>query len=372
MLSLHAMRVASAAILLAPSVAGTRKGAGGGACDFDIHYNRWVQTFVPTEYEHNGRVAGLECLEACCKDPSCAGLAIESSLESQCYRYPTAPKELAAAEKKLEDVTDHGHGGVPLATFLAGDRVPEWSVLIKRVPPAASASAPAVQVVSDSLRRAVVTRPRRVPNLASKEAALDRQLRNGLAAQPPHCQWKVHYDTWRGNFASGEYMHDLGDDRMSCLEHCCADPSCTGLQMESTEKFQCYKYTKPPVNLAAKQSLNLGDGAWLRRKPAKWSVFVKEAVRPGLAPKVSPESAVGLVTAVTPSPRYGVMQWIVLVLTLAAVVAIVVDNASSAARLARRASRLHSGLADKLGLHKGGESEQLLLLVGSRGAGDLR
>eukprot|EP00928_Gymnodinium_smaydae_P072529 TRINITY_DN5587_c0_g1_i1.p1 TRINITY_DN5587_c0_g1~~TRINITY_DN5587_c0_g1_i1.p1 ORF type:complete len:391 (-),score=79.93 TRINITY_DN5587_c0_g1_i1:135-1307(-) len=254
-------------------------------CDFEIHYNRWMEGFEPSEYRHNEDKHGqVHCLDACCRDPSCLGLTLESNLESQCYRYAHLPA----------GVQD---GGVPLATFLAGERVSEWSVFVKRLRPASASVAPAVRganqatplqlappALTPELQAAVAARPRRLQPLVSREEALDGHLR-GLGGMPrnPKCSWQVHYDVWIRTFDEGEYAHDdTVGAHVHCLEKCCEDPTCLGLALQSTELHQCYKYSHMPAVRGHGQ--RLGGGQWLRHRRPKWSVMIKAAATAAAAP----------------------------------------------------------------------------------------
>eukprot|EP00401_Gymnodinium_catenatum_P032235 CAMPEP_0117543828 /NCGR_PEP_ID=MMETSP0784-20121206/45260_1 /TAXON_ID=39447 /ORGANISM="" /LENGTH=231 /DNA_ID=CAMNT_0005340615 /DNA_START=126 /DNA_END=818 /DNA_ORIENTATION=- len=202
-------------------------------------------------------------------DPSCKGVALESTLDSQCYKYAEAPKSLDGP-------------GAPLAEFLAGERLPEWSVLVKRQVEApaprgnASKNLAGALVLTDELQKAVALRPRRSPSLMSRETALDKRFRGPSKTE---CEWTVHYDMWIPTFDRGEYSHDdaFGGAHAHCLDKCCQDPSCNGLALESTELYQCYKYSHVPRGLSERGGRKLGNGLWLQHRRQAWSILVKKS-----------------------------------------------------------------------------------------------
>jgi len=87
------------------------------------------------------------------------------------------------------------------------------------------------------------------------------------------------------SFDPGEYTHDeaFGGAHAHCLDQCCHDPSCTGLALESSELYQCYKYSKLPVGLDSNTGRSLGDGRWMQQKSQKWSIVVKASKPKALA-----------------------------------------------------------------------------------------
>eukprot|EP00971_Amphidinium_carterae_P246343 4892903-Amphidinium_carterae.2 len=98
---------------------------------------------------------------------------------------------------------------------------------------------------------------------------------------PQECQWEVHYDKWIKSFdgasngRAGEYEHPGPFGGEHCLVQCCRDPTCTALELLSSERFQCYKYSSLPRELKGVSGSPLGDGEWLKHKSTKWSIFVK-------------------------------------------------------------------------------------------------
>lgn len=225
------------------------------SCGWVVHYNRWEPTFDKGEFEHNDNLGGAHCLDACCRDPTCLGLQLESSEKYQCYKYSTLPNDLHAAEGvRLGDAEWMLH------------KDPAWSIFIK------------ANVGSDVWRNASPT-PRITTDspraLASSGASL-------APAKHNVCQWAVHYDTWMPSFDPGEYEHNDAKGGAHCLEACCQDPTCEGLQLESIEKYQCYKYSSLPSGLDASKGKLLGDAKWLLSKAPTWSVFVKTVVNAGV------------------------------------------------------------------------------------------
>eukprot|EP00929_Paragymnodinium_shiwhaense_P105871 TRINITY_DN70929_c0_g1_i1.p1 TRINITY_DN70929_c0_g1~~TRINITY_DN70929_c0_g1_i1.p1 ORF type:complete len:306 (+),score=61.87 TRINITY_DN70929_c0_g1_i1:80-997(+) len=87
------------------------------------------------------------------------------------------------------------------------------------------------------------------------------------------CNWDVWYDRWIDTFEKREF-EPAGEGAMHCLEECCRDPSCQGLQIESSLELQCYKYRMVPT-LEAKESKPMGDAKWLKTKQTRWSIVVK-------------------------------------------------------------------------------------------------
>lgn len=297
-------------LLASPLAAGATRSsrsavaAAGGACDWTIHYGSWIATFEKQVYvkknEKSG-VSGVQCLEACCRDPSCAGLALESSMESQCYKYAQVPAELS------------GQRGQPLAQYVDAPRQPAWSVFVK----ATAAGADSRALPPSTLLR---EEEARVPALRSvqEEAAVDARLRRSL--EPPHvCEWTVYYDKWIPSFQGGEYEHNNAFGGAHCLEACCEDPSCRGLALESSEMYQCYKYGTPPAALSGMRGEPLGDGNWLRHRRTAWSIMVK-VEKPLLpAPPRSERRPAGQEGA----PAATAWQWASLLAHLMALVAMV-------------------------------------------------
>lgn len=317
-------------------------------CDFTIYYNRWIATFEPRDYESNGAAGGAHCLEACCRDPSCHGLALQSSLESQCYKYVRAPH-----------VSDESPS--PLAEFLAAERVSQWSIFIKHVHQApVGPSLPLLTApVSQSLQHAVATRPRPLAGMVSEESALDKKLRG---VDPAHsgyhsrCEWTVFYNTWMPSFVHGEYTHDeTGGPSAHCLQKCCEDATCKGLTLESSELYQCYKYEQLPQGLNMHEGKRLGNGRWLSKQRKAWSIFAKSAHAVGLPKSQQNASSVesgANVTALVSSvgetsasantllsdENVSKLRWLMFSLVLMSLFGLVADSVS--ATLRKRATTL--------------------------------
>mmetsp|Transcript_125435 Transcript_125435/g.222283 ORF Transcript_125435/g.222283 Transcript_125435/m.222283 type:complete len:282 (-) Transcript_125435:93-938(-) len=117
-------------------------------------------------------------------------------------------------------------------------------------------------------------------NSQLREAALDEHL-SGATESSPSCGWVVHYNRWEPTFDKGEFEHNDALGGAHCLDACCRDPSCLGLTLESSEKYQCYKYSSLPDGLDTLKGKPLGDAKWLLSKTPTWSVFVKTVVNPG-------------------------------------------------------------------------------------------
>mmetsp|Transcript_52434 Transcript_52434/g.86962 ORF Transcript_52434/g.86962 Transcript_52434/m.86962 type:complete len:408 (-) Transcript_52434:93-1316(-) len=222
------------------------------SCGWVVHYNRWEPTFDKGEFEHNDALGGAHCLDACCRDPSCLGLTLESSEKYQCYKYSTLPTDLEPSQ------------GVRLGDaewLLRKD--PAWSIFVK-----ANAGSEAWR---DALPTPRITADSALPSVRASAAVGKQNL----------CQWAVHYDKWMPSFEPGEYEHNDALGGAHCLEACCQDPTCQGLQLESIEKYQCYKYSSLPAGLDTLKGKPLGDAKWLLSKTPTWSVFVKTVVNKG-------------------------------------------------------------------------------------------
>eukprot|EP00928_Gymnodinium_smaydae_P081643 TRINITY_DN65120_c0_g1_i1.p1 TRINITY_DN65120_c0_g1~~TRINITY_DN65120_c0_g1_i1.p1 ORF type:complete len:577 (+),score=60.22 TRINITY_DN65120_c0_g1_i1:146-1876(+) len=212
------------------------------ACEWRVLYDKWIPSFDKDVYNHDfvaNAYGGAHCLQACCNDPSCKGLALESSELYQCYKYGTLPSGI--------DV----NSGLPLndGQWLLRMKV-AWSIFVK-VPASV-----------------VATRPVQSQVLALPVAP----------SQAKKCDWTVFYDRWLPSFEQGVYKNDDVDHatgRIPCLEACCEDPTCKGLALESNELHQCYKYNDVPRDLEGEHGKPLGDARWLLRMRNSWSIFVK-------------------------------------------------------------------------------------------------
>uniref|UniRef100_A0A7S4QBL0 Apple domain-containing protein n=1 Tax=Alexandrium monilatum TaxID=311494 RepID=A0A7S4QBL0_9DINO len=222
------------------------------ACDWSVAYGKWIPTFDQGQYEPVEH-GGLHCLVACCADPSCKGLAMESVERYQCYKYSALPPALAAPDVELRALGD--------SAWLLGQPV-RWSIFVKRARPGFEpAELPAAGALGSE----------------GRERALDEGLRQVQAMHMPQqgrCQWMVHYDRWMNTFDPGEY-EGVQEGGAHCLDACCSDSDCLGLAMESSEMYQCYRYTKTPPGLDGQKPMNLSDGVWLMRKRPAWSIFLK-------------------------------------------------------------------------------------------------
>jgi|EP00927_Polykrikos_kofoidii_P059880 hypothetical protein len=106
-------------------------------------------------------------------------------------------------------------------------------------------------------------------------APSNRFHRDSNVFQRTTCNWTVFYDQWSPSFVHGEYEHPW-EGGVHCLEACCHDPQCNGVQLMSSEKYQCYRYSKLP-KLDRKDGRRLGDAKWLVALAPSWSVFLKGA-----------------------------------------------------------------------------------------------
>eukprot|EP00927_Polykrikos_kofoidii_P058349 TRINITY_DN52814_c0_g1_i1.p1 TRINITY_DN52814_c0_g1~~TRINITY_DN52814_c0_g1_i1.p1 ORF type:complete len:269 (-),score=40.49 TRINITY_DN52814_c0_g1_i1:65-871(-) len=87
------------------------------------------------------------------------------------------------------------------------------------------------------------------------------------------CNWTVFYDQWSPSFDHHEYQHSQ-DGGVHCLEACCNDPHCSGIQLMSTEISQCYRYERLPKS-ERRDGRRLGDAKWLLKLKPAWSVVLK-------------------------------------------------------------------------------------------------
>jgi len=256
-------------------------------CEWEVHYDTWIPSFKTGEYRHGGPSGGAHCLDACCQDPACTGIQLESSEQFQCYEYVSPPQGLNAMTlgRRLGD-----------GLWLRGLR-PAWSVFTKadrkEVKEVIGLQPPPVSLLPSKVQEqrenylAYESTHAHDSHAQMLEKALDQELSGmseTMGVSQQHCQWDVHYDKWMPTFVPGEYRREdeFGHPATHalCLDVCCQDPSCAGIQFLSNEESQCYKYTRPPDGLVASEGRNLGDGAWLRQKQARWSVFVKSATIP--------------------------------------------------------------------------------------------
>lgn len=250
-------------------------------CEWDVHYNTWIPSFRPGEYRHNGPSGGAHCLDACCQDPTCTGIQLESSEQFQCYEYDSPPDGLndVTSGRRLGDGSWLVHQRPAWSVFMKASRKETKEAVDLQPPPLPSAS----RGTSNGNGRRLTSESHEASKAKQLEKQLDEKLSTvsammGLSQQ--HCQWVVHYDQWIPTFVPGEYEHNDEAGRAHCIEACCQDPSCAGIQLESSEMSQCYKYTNPPAGLIASEGQALGDGNWLRQKPQAWSILVKTATVP--------------------------------------------------------------------------------------------
>lgn len=207
-------------------------------CEWTVYYDMWQPSFDKGQYEGPGGEGGAHCLEVCCNDPSCQGLQLESVEKYQCYKYSSAIVGLDKSKgRRLAD-----------GKWLTSQRA-AWSVFIKTTP------------------------------ASSMERALSAQVELHPALTNNNCPWMVYYDVWIPSFDQGEYQGPGREGGAHCFETCCRDPTCQGLALESTEKYQCYKYSTIPTNLdSVRKGQPLEDGHWLVTRKQAWSIFVRVPV----------------------------------------------------------------------------------------------
>lgn len=232
-------------------------------CDWKVHYDVWIPTFDKVPYEHPG--FGQHCLDVCCKDPSCKGLTLDSSEKWTCFRYRELPDKHELQSKHPAQLLGNG--------LWLLHRPQAWSVFVKEVKPG-----PPLMNMHPYLHNAISWARRGIhhgheaPHMAVPYTAPEHN---------DHCAWDVYYNVWEPTFDKGEYRNANRDaGGAHCLEACCKDPSCLGLQLESIELYQCYKYSKAPdVNTKDKKPLD--DSRWLVALKPAWSVFLKAGIVPG-------------------------------------------------------------------------------------------
>mmetsp|Transcript_78002 Transcript_78002/g.135180 ORF Transcript_78002/g.135180 Transcript_78002/m.135180 type:complete len:475 (-) Transcript_78002:37-1461(-) len=81
------------------------------------------------------------------------------------------------------------------------------------------------------------------------------------------CSWSILYDVWM----VAEQRTENGD----CLEICCKDPTCIGMQWQSGQASQCYIFTEKPKELDENQDKLVPMDSFDDSKPSTWSFFVK-------------------------------------------------------------------------------------------------
>lgn len=232
-------------------------------CDWKVHYDTWLPSFDPVPYEHPGY--GEHCLEVCCHDPDCKGLALDSSDKWTCFRYTKLPSK--------DELVKHPSKPLGDGIWLLNQKQ-AWSVFEKEAAsPDSPRFHPFVHHALSWSRRGIHHRGEAPPH-ASMVVRAPRHSDN--------CKWDVYYDLWEPSFDKSEYRSPAGGG-MHCLEACCKDPTCHGIQMESIELFQCYKYSTSP-NLHGRHGQFLADSRWLLHKSKAWSVFMKAGVLPAGAP----------------------------------------------------------------------------------------
>lgn len=82
------------------------------------------------------------------------------------------------------------------------------------------------------------------------------------------CSWSILYDVW---LASGEHNEVHGD----CLELCCGDENCRGVNWMSGQASQCYIFTELPKQVVNETSNFVSLESFDENKPSKWSFFLK-------------------------------------------------------------------------------------------------
>lgn len=242
---------------------GPNRSAAPAQCAWSVHYGARIPGFDKVPYPHHAR--GEHCLEACCQDPGCKGLAIEAEERWSCFRYQQSPSEGVLAKYPAQPLDD----GLWLV-----ERQQAWSVLVKEDVGPSSMPHP----VHPSLLHALSWSGGRT--IQSHDAV----ARRTSVPKPPHhtdhCQWEVHYDVWEPSYDRGEYRQAFKfAGGAHCLEACCRDTKCTGIQMMSSELYECYKYSKAP-DLHGRSGSPLGDSRWLLQKAPAWSVFMKVGILP--------------------------------------------------------------------------------------------
>lgn len=227
------------------------------SCQWLVHYDEWQPSFVG-QFSFGGH----DCLQACCRDPTCTGLQMMSSEKFQCYKYKHVPWALQTQAQRAEArPLGDGH-------WLA-QAEPKWSVLVKAghepLPTPPGGFVPDVRERKREATEAIGAKYSKMAQAAAAGAA---------------CNWTVHWNTWTDKFDPGEYEPNNAHGGAHCLDACCEDPNCRGIQLESNEKYQCYRYSSVPQLTPQQQREGraLGDGKWLRHNPERWSIFVKRGV----------------------------------------------------------------------------------------------
>lgn len=203
-----------------------------------------------------GRGAGIGCLDRCCHDPGCQGLAMNSELtDALCHKYAEVPNVSSAPAE-------------PLEAFLAWGtaRPTRQSVFVKS---ASHGAAPALLVSPGLHGRALV---------GELNASGFHRAPTGL--REAHCNWTVHYDTR----APAKDVRPYGHGARNCLEVCCHDPTCKALEVLSSghghNSRECNEISGVPLLDSEQRPLGSGSDlahpwALLHDKPQRWSVVVK-------------------------------------------------------------------------------------------------
>lgn len=235
--------------------------AASSGCAWTVHYDAWIPSFDPVPYQHPGY--GEHCLEVCCQDPACHGLALDSSEQWSCFRYSQLPARIKLSKHPAQPLGD----GLWLL-----HRKQAWSVFVKEAAGSSSSQQPVHPFVQHALswsRQGVQHQGAAAPHASIKPVA-----------HHDSCRWEVHYDMWEPSFINREYRPNVqAAGGAHCFEACCRDETCTGIQMLSSELAQCYKYKTLP-DFQGRPGRDLGDSRWLLERKAAWSVFVKAGTVP--------------------------------------------------------------------------------------------
>lgn len=99
-------------------------------CEWTVHYDLWTSPLENTMYEAVDEHSSMPCLEACCRDPTCQGIALTNVHDAHCFRYRSKP---AIPEDKPGRRLGDGK-------WLSAMK-PTWSVVVKTESEAPATSA---------------------------------------------------------------------------------------------------------------------------------------------------------------------------------------------------------------------------------------
>jgi len=236
----------------------------GKLCDWRVYYNVSVDISKPVETLQNMPVIGLSCLQACCYDVDCAGIAIKSSLQSQCYKYSSIPTRLSSSAPLLTDFVTHG-------------KATAWSFLLKTHAARGSQTQDAAQrhpaLIPAFHASGINEKP--LQEAANQQMPVKFTKSSLKTKESLSCKWSVYYNhsAVKEGYLDGAM---LTEDERQCMHSCCEDEICHGFALEPGKPLQCYLYRRPPevVNTA---SVAVSHDMFQPKLGPAWTLFMKKS-----------------------------------------------------------------------------------------------